>query len=191
MGTLEIAGIVALVALIGGYFWYATIISRRNRAQESFSGIDVQLKKRHDLIPNILKVARRFMQHEKDLLEEITRLRAKAVEQEGTRAPDAGEKFEIERQLQAGLGRLMVAVENYPDLKSDTHMLEAQRSLNEVEANIAAARRFYNASVTSLRNAIQIFPGSVIARIAGVRNMPLFEAADNERQAVDADAYLS
>ena len=187
----EILGLVALAALIGGYIWYASIIGRRNKAQEAYSGIDVQLKKRHDLIPNILKVARRFMEHEKSLLEEVTRLRAKAVEQEGAKPSEAGQKFEIERQLQAGLGRLMVAVENYPDLKSDTHMLEAQRSLNEVEANIAASRRFYNASVTSLRNSIQIFPGTVIARMAGVDNMPLFEAAEAGRAPVDADAYLS
>lgn len=187
---LEVVAILALVALVGGYIWYVSIIGRRNKAQEAFSGIDVQLKKRHDLIPNILKVARRFMEHEKDLLEEVTRLRAKAMEQEGARPADAGEKFEIERQLQAGLGRLMVAVENYPNLKSDTHMLEAQRSLNEVEANIAASRRFYNASVTSLRNSIQIFPGTVIARMAGVEEMPFFEAADTDREPVDAGAYL-
>lgn len=187
---LGIAAIAAGVFLIGGYIWYVAIVSRRNKAQEAFSGIDVQLKKRHDLIPNILKVARRFMEHEKSLIEEVTRLRAKAVEQEGARAAEAGEKFEIERRLQAGLGRLMVAVENYPDLKSDAHMLEAQRSLNEVEANIAAARRFYNAAVTSLRNAIQIFPGTVIARFAGVGNMPLFETGDTERGPVDADAWL-
>lgn len=183
--------IMAGVLLIAGYFWYVTIISRRNKAREAFSGIDVQLKKRHDLIPNILKIARRFMEHERGLMEEITKLRAQAVSQAGTGGPEAAAaKFDVERALQDRLGKLMVAVENYPNLKSDSHMLQAQRTFSEVEANISAARRFYNASVTDLRNSIQIFPGTLIARLANVADMPLFEAAEMDRSPVDADAYL-
>lgn len=184
---------VAGVVLVIGYFWYASIIGRRNKAQEAFSGIDVQLKKRHDLIPNILTIAKRFMEHERSLLEEITRLRARALETTTGRADPAAAKelFEIEAALQGRMGSLMVAVENYPDLKSDQTMIQAQRSYNEVEANIAAARRFYNASVTALRNAIQVFPGTMIAGMAGVGDMPLFEAAETDRQPVDADKYLN
>lgn len=178
--------------LVIGYFWYVSIIGRRNKAQEAFSGIDVQLKKRHDLIPNILTIAKRFMEHERSLLEEITRLRTQALEATAGPADPAAAKelFEIEAALQGRMGKLMVAVENYPDLKSDQTMLQAQRSYNEVEANIAAARRFYNASVTALRNAIQVFPGTMIAGMAGVGDMPLFEAAETDRQPVDADKYL-
>lgn len=189
---IEVILIAAGALLIVGYFWYVVIISRRNKAREAFSGIDVQLKKRHDLIPNILKIARRFMAHEKSLMEEITKLRAQAIAQESKDGPEAAAaKFDVERALQDRLGKLMVAVENYPDLKSDSHMLQAQRTFNEVEANISAARRFYNASVTDLRNSIQIFPGTLIARLASVGDMPLFEAAESERATVDADAYLS
>jgi LemA protein len=183
--------VIAGVMLVGGYLWYVQIVSKRNRAQEALSSIDVQLRKRHDLVPNLLKIAARFMEHEKELLEEITALRSKAVAHEGVKDPKgAEEKFAIEEQLSAKLGQLMVQVEAYPDLKSQEPMVNAQRSLSEVEGNIAAARRFYNASVTDLRNSIQIFPGNVIAGVAGVGDMPLYEASEAARQPVDADTYL-
>ena len=186
--AIGVAGGIVVI----GYIWYVSIIGRRNKAQEAFSGIDVQLKKRHDLIPNILTIAKRFMEHERGLLEDITRLRAQALEAgDGKADPEAAKKlFEIEAALQGRMGQLMVAVENYPDLKSDQTMLQAQRSYNEVEANIAAARRFYNSAVTALRNSIQIFPGTLIAGMAGVGDMPLFEAAEADRAPVDADKYL-
>lgn len=189
--AIGVAGGIVVI----GYIWYVSIIGRRNKAQEAFSGIDVQLKKRHDLIPNILTIAKRFMEHERGLLEDITRLRAQALEAVGrpdaAAAPEAAKQlFEIEAALQGRMGQLMVAVENYPDLKSDQTMLQAQRSYNEVEANIAAARRFYNSAVTALRNAIQVFPGSMIAGMAGVGDMPLFQAADTDRQPVDAEKFL-
>ncbi len=184
-------GIIGGIVVIG-YIWYVKIIGARNKAQEAFSGIDVQLKKRRDLIPNILTIAKRFMEHERSLLEEITRLRAQALESGGKPDAEAAKQmFEIEAALQGRMGQLMVAVENYPDLKSDQTMVQAQRSYNEVEANIAAARRFYNSAVTALRNSIQIFPGTLIAGMAGVGDMPLFEAAEADRAPVDADKYLS
>jgi LemA protein len=184
--------IIGGVVLAAIYIWYVTIISRRNKAQEALSGIDVQLTKRHDLIPNILKIARRFMEHEKALLEEVTALRAQAMSGGKPNTPkEAAQRFDIEKQLQNAMGKIMVSVENYPDLKSDVHMLEAQRSYNEVEANISASRRFYNAAVTALRNSIQIFPGSIIAGMAGVGDMPLFEAPESARSPVDANTYLN
>ena len=189
--ALGIVGAVAGVIVIIGYSWYISIIGRRNKAQEAFSGIDVQLKKRHDLIPNILTIAKRFMEHERSLLEEITRLRTQALAAGGGADPKAAEQlFEIEAVLQGRMGQLMVAVENYPDLKSDQTMIQAQRTYNEVEAHIAAARRFYNAAVTSLRNTIQVFPGTLIAGMVGVGDMPLFVAAEADRQPVDAGDYL-
>ncbi|MEM9555924.1 MAG: LemA family protein [Acidobacteriota bacterium] len=189
---MELWVLVALgVVLLGGYVWYAKIIGKRNRAQEALASIDVQLRKRHDLVPNLLKIARRFMEHEKDLLEEITRVRARAVELEGARdAAAAAEKFAVEEQLAAGLGKLMVQMEAYPELRSVEPMTQAQQSFAEVEGNIAAARRFYNSAVTDLRNAIQIFPGNLIAGLVGVREMPFYEAEEIARQPVDADAYL-
>ena len=181
---------IALVAAGLLYFWYASIISRRNKVHESFSSIDVQLKKRTDLVPNILKIASKFMDHEKSLLEEITALRTEVLKS-AERGDNHQERFKLEAQLQDKLSGLMVSVENYPDLKSQETMVEAQRVYSDVEENISAARRSYNANVTALRNSIQIFPGSLIAAMAGVKNEPMFEIADTDRKPVDASNFLN
>ncbi len=181
--TLIIVGGIGVLI----WFLYAGIIKKRNKAHEAFSGIDVQLKKRHDLIPNILAIAKRFMAHETDLLSEITRLRTAA---QSTGADRASERFSLESALQDQLGKLMINVEAYPDLKSDEAMVNAQRTYAEVEAHIAAARRFYNAAVNALNNAVHIWPTSMIARMIGIGEMPLFEASTQERSAVNASDHL-
>jgi LemA protein len=184
-------GTVILSAVVL-YAWYATIVARRNRVAEALAGIDVQLAQRHDLIPNLLAIARRYMDHERGLLDEITALRAKAASFTGaTDTAAAAGKFAAEGQLAAGLGRLFAVAENYPALKSDGPMIEAQRGYQEVETNIAAARRFYNTAVGGLNNAMQIFPGPLLARMAGVVTPPpFFEAPAAARESVDASRYL-
>lgn len=183
----------AIVSTVVLYTWYATIVRRRNRVAEALSGIDVQLTQRHDLIPNLLAIARRFMEHERALLDEIAALRNKAASFGNTTDPAAmAGKFAAEGQLTAGLGRLFAVAENYPSLKSDGPMIEAQRGYQEVETNIAAARRFYNAAVGGLSNSIQIFPGSLLASLAGVaKPPPFFEASSAAREGVDAGPLLS
>lgn len=184
--------IIIAVILGGTYFWYAAIISKRNKALETLSGIDVQLKKRHDLIPNVVKLAKKFMEHEKGLLEEITKLRSEAVKGYTPQDSDSLSKhLNIEQLLSGKMGQLMVAVENYPDLKSDETMLQAQRTYNEVEEQISAARRFYNASVTSLNNSVQIFPGNIIAGMARVSAMPFFETDEASKAPVNVDDILN
>jgi LemA protein len=173
------------------YGWYASIISRRNRALEALSGIDVQLQKRSDLIPNILKIAKKFMEHEQELITQVTELRTRM--DEGYDAADASSvqgHLKAAEALGGAMGKLMVAVEAYPDLKSSDNMLQAQRTYNEVEAHISAARRFYNASVTQLNNSIQIFPGTLLAGVAGASPMPFYEADDGAKAPVNADDYL-
>jgi LemA protein len=184
--------IIAVAALVALYAWYAAIVTRRNRVFEALAGIDVQLTQRHDLIPNVLAIAKHFMQHERGLLQEITALRAKAALSIGERDFNkVGEKFAAEEQLDAGLGRLFAVAESYPALKSDAPMIEAQRSYVEVETNIAAARRFYNSAVGDLRTATQIFPGPVLAGLAGASTPPpFFEASTVARTPVDAAALL-
>jgi LemA protein len=184
MGML--VGIVVLVVAVGLYAWYASIVSRRNKVAAALAGIDAQLNMRHDLVPNLLAIAKRYMAHETALLEEVTRLRTAA-----TGAADPAAKFAAEQQLSAGLGRLIATAENYPELKADGPMMEAQRGLQEVETNIAAARRFYNSAVEDLRNATQTFPGSLIAPLAGAGTTPpMFEASAEARAPVDAAAHL-
>ncbi len=188
---MEILIGLVVVVLIGGYVWYATLISRRNRALEALSSIDVQLRKRHDLIPNVLKIAQRFMEHEKDLLTEVTKLRADAMADYDPTNPEAVKgHLESERKLQSGMIRLFATAEAYPELRSAETMINAQETYSEVEGHISAARRFYNASVTDLNNSVQIFPGSVIAGIAGVQPMPFYEIEEAARAPVDASDFL-
>lgn len=184
-----------LLGLAIFYFWYIAIISRRNAVLDALSGIDVQLKKRHDLIPNVLTIAKRFMQHEKDLLEEITQLRSAAIsalEQfETTQSADAANThFSLENQLQRAMGRFMVQAEAYPELTSAQPMITAQNSYLEVEINIAAARRFYNTSVRRLRNSCEIFPGSLINKMIRIESYPFYQADPAETRPIDASAFL-
>lgn len=183
-------GIGAAFALL--YLWYATLVRRRNRVAEALAGIDVQLQQRHDLIPNVLRIARRFMEHESRLLNDITALRSRAQQQLGERDfARVSEKLEAEALLGQQMGRLLMLAENYPQLRSDGPMIEAQRSYSEVETNIAAARRAYNAAVVDLRNAVEIFPGPLLKGVAGIKTVPpAFEAMEAARTAVDASQHL-
>ena len=183
--------IVVGVVLAGLYFWYASIIGKRNKVLEALSGIDVQLKKRSNLIPNILTIAKKFLEHEKTLLTDITELRSRTDQEYDVK--DAGavkEHLGLAGQLAGKMGKFMITVEAYPDLKSDQTMIQAQQTYNEVEAQIAAARRFYNSSVTALNTAVQIFPGNLIAGMAGVVSFPFYEAEEEARAPVDAGDYL-
>lgn len=184
--------ILVLLVVAAGYGWYVSIIVRRNKVDETLGGIDAQLQKRHDLIPNVLRIARRFLDHEKQLLTEIVELREKAGPQIGERDfSKIGDKFQVEALLGAEMRRLFALAENYPELTSSGPMMEAQRAYQDVERNIAGARRFYNSAVAGLRNAVQIFPGSLIAPFAGVHALPpFFQATENAAEPVNASDYL-
>lgn len=184
--TFVLIGLV-VVAAFGLYSVYAGVIRNKNSVREALSGIDVQLKKRHDLVPNILAIAKKYMEYERGVLEKVTELRAQAM-----KAPSGSKaKFEAEGMLDNLMGQLMVSVENYPQLKADQTMIQAQQTYNEVEEHIAAARRFYNSALTQLRNSVMIFPGSLFAGLA-VEEMQYsyFEATEADKAPVDASAYL-
>lgn len=188
--SLTLLLIVGGIALVS-YIWYASIIGKRNKALEALSTIDVQMKMRLDLVPNILKIARKFMDHEKALLTEITALREKADASYDRKDQAAvQEHLAAAEKLTSKMGQFMVQVENYPDLKSDQTMIQAMQTYNEAEAQISAARRFYNSAVTSLNNAVQIFPGNLIAQAAHVEPMPFFAAPENVQEPINADNYL-
>ena len=179
--------LVVVVVLAALYLWYATIVARRNKVREALGSVDVHLAQRHDLIPNIVKLAARFMEHERGLFEAVARLREQVLQ-----APPGTEaRFQLENELGRQAGRLMVRLEAYPQLRSDATVVEAQRTWTDVEGQLAAARRFYNAAVSDLANAAQIFPGSVLARLASVTVPPFFEAAPEQRVAPDVDAILA
>lgn len=184
---------ILFIIFVVSYMWYVAIIKRRNRVREALSSIDVQLKKRHDLLPNVLKLANQFMTHERDLLERVTQLRTEAqASYDEQKSDDVEKHLNAEGGLQQSLHHLFAVAENYPDLRSSETIVQTQQEFGEVEGHIAAARRFYNAAVTRLDNAVQIFPGTVIGRLAGVEQMPFFELADSsERENVDVDAFLN
>jgi len=186
MGLWVIIG-AAVAAL---YLWYATIIARRNKVQEALSSVDVHLNQRHDLIPNIVALAGRFMEHERALLTDVTRLREEARKATPPTPAEVSKRFALEGELGQRVGQLLVSMEAYPELKSDRPVMEAQQTWTEIEAQITASRRFYNAAVNQLNNAIQIFPGSIIAGIAGVAAMPFFEAPAAARTAPSVDGIL-
>lgn len=193
MNAINIIVIVLLLILAFAYSWYVKLIKYRNKAREALSSIDVQLRKRHDLLPNILRLAQQFMAHERSLLSEITALRSSLAKPYDPNDSQAlREHFKAEGQLQNSLRQLFAVAENYPELKSSDTIIQAQQTYNQVEGHIGAARRFYNASVNELNNAVEIFPGSMIAQMANVQTMPFFEIEDESvRAPVNVNDYLN
>lgn len=180
------------VLLAISYGWYASIISYRNRAQEALGSVDVHLRQRHDLLPNILTIAQKFMQHERELLTKITELRTAATAPYLKDDPKSiAAHLQTEGALTTAMSRLFAVAESNPDLKSQEPIIRAQETFEEVEGHIAAARRFYNSAVAQLNNAVQIFPGPIFARMANVQALPFYEETDAAvRAPIDAGSYL-
>lgn len=178
MSTLLIILIVVAIAFYGIYI-YNRLIRLRNMAEEAWSGIDVQLKKRYDLIPNLIKTVKGYAAHEKGLFEEITKLRSRAMAAETVKEQEA-----VEAELSKALGKLMVVVENYPDLKANENFLELQRELARVEHDLQAARRYYNGTVRDYNILVEQFPSNLIASGTGHQKREFFEIADEEERAV-------
>ena len=184
--TVIIFALLAIMAVF--YFIYVSLIKKKNKVKEASSGIDVQLKKRYDTIPNLLSMASKYMSFEENLLKEITQLRTQAMETSFLKNPK--ESVKLENKLSSKLKEFNVSVENYPDLKSSQPMVQAMSSLSEVEENIAAARRFYNAAVNDLNNAVEIFPSSLIANMLNIKQAVFFETPENEKQSIQAGDYF-
>lgn len=159
MGVSSILGLGLLAVLGYGVFTYNSLVKRRAMVNEGFSGIDVQLKRRSDLIPQLVEVTKAYMQHEREIFHTVTAMRTQA---QGAAAP--AERFDAESKLGQALTRYMAVAENYPDLKADTNFLDLQNQLSETENQIQFARRYYNGAVRDLNTLIQQFPSNVIAR---------------------------
>lgn len=182
--------IIAAVVVIGwAYSIYVSLIQKRNKTQEAFSSIDVQLKKRYDLIPNLLTIAQKYMDHERSLIEEVTKLRTDVMKLSSS-FENIDRKIALDAQIAKKMGQFMVAVENYPQLKADQPMITAMQTYNEVEEHIAAARRFYNSAANELKNAVEIFPSSFVARLMNIKAVDFFKVAEAERKPVNAADFL-
>ncbi len=174
LGIFIIAGIVVMVL-------YNSLIDKKNQVNYAFSGMDVMLKKRYDLIPNLVSTVKQYAVHERELLERLTYIRTQAIH--GDLSDE--ERVTLDNQLTGALGQIMIAVESYPDLKANQNFLHLQASLNEVEEQISASRRFYNATVTDYNNGIEMFPSNLVAGMMGLKRKPVFVIAAPMRQNVD------
>ena len=168
--------IILAIIILGSILIYNGLIGKKNKVEYAFSSIDVMLKKRHDLIPNLVNTVKAFMDHEKSLLTKIVELRNLVNKPDLTNK----ERFDLEGQLTSALGRMNIQVENYPQLRSNENFLQLQSSLNEVEEQISAARRAYNASIYQYNNSVEMFPSSIFARMMGYEVEPSFEISEEE-----------
>lgn len=183
---MTLALIIAGVVLVVFYGIYVSLIKKKNNLKEAAAGIDVQLKKRYDLIPNLLKSAAKFMEHEKDVFMKVTELREKAMG-----AGNFEDRFKAENALSEAMHQFKLTAENYPQLKSDAAMVNAMQAMAETEEHIAAARRFYNSAVKDYKNGLEIFPSSMVAKMMGLKDeYPFFEAEEAARAAIDAGDFF-
>ena len=180
---------VALYVVIGvvvvlGIIFFATfnsLVRLRNQVRNSWSQIDVQLKRRHDLIPNLVETAKGYMKHERETMEAVTRARASAVEASGR---GVGQQAKAEGELSGILTRFFAVAENYPDLKANQNFLAVQEELASTENKISFARQFYNDGVMLLNNKVQMFPSNIVAGTTGFKTGEFFELeAPAEREA--------
>jgi len=178
MSTPLIVFIVFVIILI---LMYNSLVAKKNQVDNIFASVDTQLKKRYDLIPNLVAAVVKYMEHEKSLLQEVTKLRSEANKPHISEK----EKINLDAKITKALGSIMIAVENYPDLKANENVMHLQRSLSEVEEQIAAARRAYNQAVTDYNNALEMIPTNFMANAMGYLPKDLFEISQNERKNVN------
>lgn len=177
MIPLVIVGILALIAIV----LYNGLVGKKNQVDNAFASIDAMLKKRYDLIPNLVATVKQYAAHEEGTLTKVTEMRAKALS--GSLSTD--ERIELDNQISKAMGGIMVAVESYPELKANENFLQLQRSLNEIEEQISASRRAFNAAVTDYNNAIEMFPTNLMASLMSYKRRALFEIPEQERSNVD------
>ena len=177
--TLIFLGVIALI-IVWAIFAYNRFVTLANRVMEAWSDIDVQLKRRYDLIPNLVETVKGYAAHEAGTFEKVTEMRTRAM---NATAPE--EKAAAENMLSGALKSLFAVSENYPNLKANENFVELQRELSDTENKIQAARRFYNTVVQELNNAVHQFPSNLIAGIGGWTVKDFFQLAENEAAAKD------
>lgn len=173
MSILYIVLAVVVLALLWLVFTYNRFITLVNRVKEAWADIDVQLKRRYDLIPNLINTVKGYASHESQTLDKVTQARANAMNATGTEA-----KGKAENMLSDTLKSLFAVAEAYPDLKANQNFLELQRELSDTENKIQAARRFYNTNVRDLNTSVEVFPGNIIAGMFNFVKMEFFSLGD-------------
>ncbi len=178
MSPLVIVAIVIGLPVLFFIFTYNSLVSARNMVNTSFSTIDVMLKKRYDLIPNLVATVKGYAKHESEVLQKVTELRKQAM----SSGHDPDRAVHLNNRMGQLLAGLMVRVESYPQLKANENFLRLQASLNEVEEQLAAARRAFNAAIKDYNNLVQMFPTNMVASMAGFRTRQFFHIPKVERK---------
>lgn len=178
--SLIIIIVVALVIAVWAISIYNNLVRLRNNRENAFANIDVQLKQRHDLIPQLVAAVKGYADHEKSLLEAVTKARAAAMN-----ASSINDKVEAENQLSNALAGLRVSLEAYPDLKANQNFLQLQGEISDIENKLAATRRFFNSTTKELNTAVQSFPSNILAGMFGFHAEPMFEIPQTERAEYD------
>jgi len=181
MGTvlLILLVVIVVVLVIFAVVTYNGLVRRRNEVEESYRQIDVQLKRRYDLIPNLLEGVKKYFRQEQEVLTQITQARSRAMQPQSP-----GQQAQSEAQLSGAIGNLFAVAENYPELRSNTVLLDFQEELSSTENKISFSRQHYNDSVGSYNTKIQSFPAVVFARTMGFTEKEYFEAVGPERESV-------
>jgi LemA protein len=177
--TIIIIGIAVILAL-----FFITVYNRlvrlRNNREQAFSDIDVQLKQRHDLIPQLVNTVKGYMKHEEGVLTEVTAARAGAI-----KAGTINEKIEAETRLTRAMQGLQISVEAYPDLKANQNFMNLQEEISDIENKLAASRRFFNSATKELNNAVEVFPANMVAGMFGFKRETMFDLGDSQRADLD------
>lgn len=177
-------GIIILIVVVVIALWaismYNNLVSLRNNRENAFANIDVQLKQRYDLIPQLVATVKGYATHEKELLESITKARTAAMS-----ATNINDKIEADNQLSNALAGLRVSVEAYPELKANQNFLQLQGEISDIENKLAATRRFFNSTTRELNTAVQSFPVNLLAGMFGFHTEPMFEIPQQERAQLD------
>jgi LemA protein len=179
MAVWIILGIIVLL-VIWVISLYNKLVRLRNRRENAFADIDVQLKQRHDLVPQLVETVKGYASHEKELLMRVTEARTAAMS-----ANTIDGKIVAEQQLTAALQGLKVQVEAYPDLKANQNFLQLQEELSDIENKLAASRRFFNAATTEYNNGVEAFPGNLIAKNFGFKREIMFDLGEERRKQLD------
>jgi LemA protein len=183
MEVLIVLAVIAIVPLIYVIATYNALVALRNYIRDAWGNIDTELKRRYDLIPNLVATVKGYATHEREVLDRVTQLRAQCIASQGKPSEQAVD----ENQLVAALQKLLAVVENYPQLKADQNFLELQKELTNTEDRIQAARRFFNGNVRDYRNKCQTFPSSIVANLFGFQPEDFFNVDPAVREAPKAN----
>jgi len=176
--------VVILLFLLVSY--YNRLVKLRNNRENAFADIDVQLKQRHDLIPQLLETVKGYMKHEEKVLIKVTAARSGAIN-----ASTISEKIAAENQLTSALSGLNIAVEAYPDLKASSNFMQFQEEISDIENKLSAVRRFFNSSTKEYNNAVETFPSNMIASMFSFKKEPMFDLGVAQRKQLDEAPKIS